>query len=167
MKNNKFISTLWRYVKFALSTLVGTGVDMLVLWLCANFLFNNTFFILSGAQFGLVDGYKWGEYILSPIISFECAVFVNFVIAYFFVWKDRISNRSNRSFWRHYGGYNLTSTGTFLLKMCILLLFERITHWDVVWCNLAALCVSGIMNFAFNELLVFRKTKSIILNQED
>ena len=142
MNSNKLKTTLMRYLRFVASTLAGTAVDMLVLWLCSDYLFK---------------GYYWGEYLLSPFISFECAVLVNFAIAYFSVWKDRISARTIRSFFRHYAGYNLSCTGTFLLKMGILLLIERFSGgWDVLICNILALCVSGILNFILNDRLVFR-----------
>lgn len=134
----------WRYIKFASSTLVGTAVDMLVLWVCAHY---------------LLDGSYWREYILSPFISFECAVLANFLVAYYGVWRDRISERSKRSFGRHYLGYNLSCTSTFLVKMAMLLLFERIFGWDVLICNVAALCVSGLLNFFLNEKVVFRPKK--------
>ena len=143
--NKSRISYLFiRYLKFASSTLVGTAVDMLVLWLCAHY---------------LLDGSYWREYILSPFISFECAVIANFVVAYYGVWRDRVSKHTFRSFMRHYGGYNISCTGAFLVKMAALLLFERIFGWDVLWCNIAALCVSGLLNFFMNEKVVFRKKK--------
>ena len=41
--------------------------------------------------------------------------------------------------------------------MGILLLIEKIFHWDVLICNLLALCVSGLLNFALNEWVVFGK----------
>lgn len=142
MNSNKLKTTLIRYLRFVASTLAGTAVDMLVLWLCSDYLFK---------------GYYWGEYLLSPFLSFECALLVNFAIAYFSVWKDRISARTIRSFFRHYAGYNLSCTGTFLLKMGILLLIERFSGgWDVLICNILALCVSGILNFVLNDRLVFR-----------
>lgn len=144
MEKGRISYLIVRYLKFASSTLVGTAVDMLVLWLCAHYLF---------------DGSYWREYILSPFISFECAVFANFVVAYFGVWRDRVSTFTFRSFMRHYGGYNLSCTGAFFVKMAALLLFERIFGWDVLWCNVAALCVSGILNFFLNEKVVFRKKK--------
>lgn len=143
--NKSRISYLFiRYLKFASSTLVGTAVDMLVLWLCAHY---------------LLDGSYWREYILSPFISFECAVIANFVVAYYGVWRDRVSKHTFRSFMRHYGGYNISCTGAFLVKMAALLLFESIFGWDVLWCNIAALCVSGLLNFFMNEKVVFRKKK--------
>ncbi len=143
MNTARLKQQLVRYLHFALSTLAGTAVDMLVLWLCSDYLFK---------------GHYWGEYLISPFISFECAVLTNFVIAYFSVWKDRISARTVRSFFRHYAGYNLSCMGTFLLKMGVLLLIERLSGgWDVLICNILALCVSGIVNFVLNEHVVFRK----------
>ena len=133
-----------RLAGFSASTLAGTAVDMLVLWICSHFLFKGTYA---------------GEYLLSPFISFEFAVLTNFVIAYYFVWKDRVSKRTLRSFFRHFGGYNLTSTGGFLVKMGILLLLQKMFGWNVLICNLAALCVSGGLNFALNEWVVFGKRK--------
>ena len=144
MNKQTFWALCVRYIKFAASTLAGTAVDMLVLWLCAHY---------------LLDGSYWREYILSPFLSFECAVFTNFTIAYFAVWRDRVSNYSMRSFLRHYGGYNLSCTGSFLFKMVILLLLERVFHWDVLICNIVALCFSGLLNFFLNERVVFSKKR--------
>lgn len=136
-----------RYLRFVLSTLAGTAVDMCVLWLCSHYLFK---------------GYYWGEYLLSPFISFECAVLTNFAFAYYSVWRDRISAHTLRSFLRHYAGYNLSCTGTFLLKIVVLLFIERSSGgWDVLICNILALCVSGILNFALNEMLVFKREKAV------
>ncbi|MBO6306805.1 MAG: GtrA family protein [Paludibacteraceae bacterium] len=143
MSPSKIIETAIRYLRFAASTLAGTAVDMLVLWLCSRYLFK---------------GHYWGEYLLSPFISFECAVLTNFVLAYYSVWKDRVSVYDVRSFFRHYAGYNLFSSSTFLVKMGVLLLIERFSGgWDVLVCNLLALCVSGFVNFVLNEHVVFRK----------
>ena len=37
------------------------------------------------------------------------------------------------------------------------MLFERLLGWDVVWCNLLALCFSGVYNFVMGEKVIFRK----------
>lgn len=138
--------TLWpcvlRYLKFVASTLAGTAVDMLVLWLCADVLLPAT--------------YAMG-YVLAPCISFECAVVTNFTLAFFYVWPDRISSPSRRNFLCHLAGYNLSCIGAFLLKMLILLLLERLFHWHVLLCNVVALCFSGIVNFLMNERVIFAK----------
>lgn len=135
---------LHRFPKFVAGNLLGTLVDTLVLWVLSHFVFH---------------GYV-GKVIVSPFISFEVAVFSNFIVAYFLTWKDRISQFSEKSFIRHYGAYNASCTGGFLIKIILLLLIQALTKWDVVICNLLALCVSGTYNFTMNELVIFRKRKA-------
>ena len=140
---------LVRYAKFAGTSAVGSVVDTLVLWLLSDLVFSK--------------GY-WGEYIISPLISFQCAVAVNYTISYFYVWKDRTRKRpdaSARRFFKLYGAYNLSNSAVFLFRLGILLLIERFTGWDVVICNLVAMCCSGIINFAINNLVIFKKKKAI------
>lgn len=136
---------LVRYIKFAGTSVIGTIVDTLVLWVLSDFVFTR--------------GY-WGEYIISPVISFQCAVAVNFTISYFYVWKDRTRKRkdaSTRRFLKLYAIYNLSGSAVFLLRLGALLLIERFTGWDVVICNLTAMCFSGIVNFTINNLVIFKK----------
>ena len=139
---------LVRYAKFAGTSVVGSIVDTLVLWLLSDLIFTR--------------GY-WGEYIISPLISFQCAVAVNYMISYFYVWKDRTRKRSDasiRRFFRLYGAYNLSSSVVFLFRLGVLLLIERFFGWDVVICNLVAMCFTGIINFAINNLVIFKKKKT-------
>lgn len=143
------IKFLIRYAKFAGTSVVGSIVDTLVLWLLSDLIFTR--------------GY-WGEYIISPLISFQCAVAVNYMISYFYVWKDRTRKRSDasvRRFFRLYGAYNLSSSVVFLFRLGVLLLIEKFTGWDVVICNLVAMCFSGIINFAINNLVIFKKKKTV------
>ena len=142
--SSRLADLLKRFVGYFGVSLLGTAVDTAVLWVCSHLLFSGSYF---------------GRNVLSPTISFECAVFVNFCNSYFFVWKDRISKRSTRSFFRHYAAYNASCTGTFLLKMGLLQLIVLISGLDVVWCNLIALCFSGLVNFTMNEKVIFRKKK--------
>ena len=140
---------LVRYAKFAGTSVVGSIVDTLVLWLLSDLIFTR--------------GY-WEEYIISPLISFQCAVAVNYMISYFYVWKDRTRKRSDasaRRFFRLYGAYNLSSSVVFLFRLGALLLIERFFGWDVVICNLVAMCFTGIINFAINNRLIFKKKKTI------
>ena len=135
-----------RLVIFSTSSLLGTLVDMLVLWICSHIIFN--------------PGYI-NEYIISPSISFEFACLTNFLIAYFYIWKDRVSHVSSSSFWKHFAGYNTTALSAFLVKMA----FMQSIHFmfpgmDVLICNLLVLCVSGGINFALNEWVIFRKKKT-------
>lgn len=134
---------LTKYLKFMLSRAIGTGVDTLVVWLMSRFVFGG--------------GYLT-TYILSPIVSFECAVMCNFLCSYYWIWRNRITTRNRRSFWRHFAAFNLSSLAGFVVKMLFLLLFEKIFGWGVVVCNLVALCISGVLNFLLSENVVFRKT---------
>ena len=141
------LKVLIRYIKFLGTSIVGTSVDMLVLWILSSFAFTK--------------GY-WGEYIISPFISFQCAVAVNFTISYFYVWKDRTRKRpdaSVRRFFKLFGAYDISVSVVFLFRLGVLLLIERFTGWDVVICNLIAMCFSGIINFTINNLLIFKKKK--------
>ena len=120
---------------------MGTVVDTAVLWVFSHY---------------ILKGYV-GEYITSPIISFECAVLSNYIFSYFSVWKDRARGHDARAFARKYLMYNLSSSAVFILKMGLLLLLELAFKWDVVICNLVALCISGLVNFALGEWVIFRE----------
>ena len=102
---------------------------------------------------------------MAPVISFELAVLTNFLIAYYFVWRERISQRSVRSFFRHFAGYNATATGVFCIKLLVMqgfhLLFVALgwfqgTTYEPVLCNMLALCISGCFSFVLNEFVVFK-----------
>lgn len=127
--------------KFIASNIVGTIVDTVILIFLSTYVF---------------DSYV-GEYLVSPFISFECAVLTNYLCSFFFVWKDRVKGLAAKNFFRKYLLYNLSVTGTFVVKLGIILLLEVIFGWNVVICNLAALCFSGIINFSMGEWLIFRK----------
>ena len=138
---------LIRYLKFMGTSVVGTIVDTLVLWILSDFIFTK--------------GY-WGEYVISPVISFQCALTANFLISYFYVWKDRtvVSGASTKRFFKLYFTYNLSGSAVFLLRLGALLNIEKITGGDVVICNLLAMCVSGVLNFAINNMVIFKKKKN-------
>lgn len=133
-----------QYLKFLLTRLFGTGVDTLVLWTCSNYLFTS----------------YWGSYILSPVISFEFAVMSNFLWSYYWIWSSRIENKCKVDFWKRFLAFNISSCGGFLIKMLFLLLFEYAFGWDVIWCNLTALLISGLFNYFLTDVWVFRKTQS-------
>ncbi len=127
------------YLEFVLSRLFGTGIDTLVLWICSDFIFS---------------GY-WGIYIVSPLISFEFAVLSNFLWSYFWIWKDRIPNKTKGDFWKRFVIFNLSSVMGFGVKMVFLLLFQLLFQWDVLICNIAALLISGLFNYFCADKLVF------------
>ena len=93
--------------KYVLVNAAGTVVDTAVLWLVSHYLF---------------DSFS-GEYLLSPLISFEFAVLFNFVLSYFFIWMDRLEVRDMKALWGQYVIYNLSCTMTFCMKMGFLLFF--------------------------------------------
>ena len=138
---------LIRYLKFMGTSVVGTIVDTLVLWILSDFVFTK--------------GY-WGEYVISPVISFQCALTANFLISYFYVWKDRtvVSGASTKRFFKLYFTYNLSGSAVFLLRLGALLIIEKFTGWDVVICNLLAMCVSGVLNFIINNMFIFKRKKT-------
>lgn len=138
-------NVLIRYIKFIGTSIVGTVIDTLVLWLLSDYVFSDVY---------------WGEYIVSPLISFQCAVIVNYLISYFYVWKDRVDSvRGFRSFVKLFGAYDLSCSTVFLLRFGILLLIERFFGWDVVICNLVAMCVSGLVNFLMTNNFIFKNRK--------
>ena len=65
-----------------------------------------------------------------------------------------------KQFFRLYLAYNLTCSTIFLLRLGAMLLIEKFTGWDVVVCNLLAMCFSGILNFIIENIIIFRKKKS-------
>lgn len=139
------IQLLKRFVKFVGAGMIGSVVDTLVLWILSDFVFRDVY---------------WGEYIVSPILSFQCAVAVNFMISYFYVWKDRTRNvrgTGKGRFFKLYLIYDLSASGVFLIRLGVLLLIERFTGWDVVLCNLTAMCFSGLVNFTIDNLVIFKR----------
>ena len=132
-----------RLPKFIGVNIIGTVVDTAVLWAFSHYIFK---------------GYI-GEYLISPVVSFECAVLSNYLFSYFGVWKDRAKGRDFKVFIRKYLMYNLSSSAVFFMKMGILLLIELISGWNVVICNLLALCLSGLVNFALGEWVIFREKR--------
>lgn len=124
--------------------MLGTGVDTLILWICSDFIFSSSYL---------------GVNIISPTISFEAAVFSNFLCSYYWIWRNNNTNRSKGTFLKKFGIFNLSAIAGFLIKMGFLLLFEAIFGWDVIICNLVALLISGLLNFGF-DILIFKKPKT-------
>ena len=151
--NRTWKEILTKFVAFSVTSSAGTVVDLVLHWVLASFVF---------------AGNYWGSYWVAPTISFEVAALTNFVIAYFFVWKDRISQRSVRSFFRHFAGYNAACIGAYLIKLLAMqgihFLFQSqgfLQDWsgEPVLCNLLGMCFSGIFNFIMGEFVIFGKKK--------
>lgn len=131
-----------KFIQFVLTRNIGTLVDTGVLWLFADLVFKESYV---------------GKNIISPTISFEVATFVNYLTSYFWIWSHRVKSPCKRVFWVHFIKYNISSIFGFLIKMSFLLLFQRLFGWHVVICNLAALCISGIVNYLLAEKWVFKR----------
>lgn len=134
------------YFKFLMSRVVGTVVDTGVLWILSTHIFKSNV----------------GIYFISPTISFEFAVVSNFFFSYFWIWRKRISAKSIKTFFTRFIAFNLASIIGFVIKMSLLLLLARMFGWNVVYCNIVALLISGIINFILTEFAVFRKKPQII-----
>lgn len=140
------LSKLAKYIKFVASRLIGTIVDTLVLWVLSAYFFSTYV----------------GNYIVAPTISFEVAAIVNFIISYFWIWNKRIFIKSTKAFITRFVIFNISCALGFIVKMAFLLLFQRLFSWDVVYCNLLALLISGIVNYALAEFVVFKKRPLIM-----
>lgn len=134
-----------RYLKFSLSSILGTITDTVVLWLVSTFWLAPSHLM---------------QYVVAPCISFECSVVVNYTMGFFFVWKERIGIKTIGSYLGHLWIYNLSCVAAFLVKMLFLNLIALIFKFDTVICNLIALCFSGVLNFFLNDLVTFRRRRT-------
>ena len=134
-----------RFAKFVISRLLGTLVDTLVLWVITRYVL-----------FSYV-----GQYVVAPAISFEVAMFHNYVLSYFYIWHKNIPLKIPRDFFTRLITYNISSLFGFFVKMGFLILLERLFGWDVLICNILALLVSGFVNFYLAERVVFRKRSKV------
>lgn len=131
-----------RLVLFFLTSLLGTFINMGVLWALKTYLFHD----------------YWGQYLVSPFLAFEVSIIVNFFISIYFVWPERVDK--HKPLILRFLGYNISCTGGLLVKLAVILLCERITGWDVLYCNIVALAFSGTFNFLTQEFLVFKRKKA-------
>lgn len=140
---SSFSKNLIRLGKNSVFSLLGTTIDMLVLWLCSDYVFH---------------GYV-GEYIISPCISFEFGVITNFFVSRRFVWQDRVLDSPRISLAKCLVIYNLSCIFAFCIRVGISLLLYHWSDWDVVPCNMIAMLISGILNFVVQNSFVFRQQK--------
>ncbi|MBQ2171756.1 MAG: GtrA family protein [Bacteroidales bacterium] len=148
------VEILKKFVMFSLTSVAGTIVDLGLHWALSHFAFDDSY---------------WGSFWIAPTISFEVATLTNFFIAYYLVWRERVSKPgSMRSLFRHLAAYNATCIGGYVLKFIAMqgfhFLFVSLNwlqDWSVepVFCNLLGLCFSGCFNFVMNEFVIFNKNK--------
>ena len=134
---------LRRFFKFSSSTIAGTVVDTTVLFALSQWVFSS----------------YAGKYLAAPTLSFEAAVFTNYVFSYFWVWRGRFP-RTARDFGRRFVLYNVNTALVFLGKLALLVVINYLTGLHVVLCNLLALLFSGIANFVLQDRLVFSANKA-------
>jgi len=132
-------STLSRFGKFFWSSFTGTIVDTIVLWILASTVFETYV----------------GQYVVAPAISFEAAVINNYILSYFWIWRERVQ-RTRRDFVLRFFVYNLNCVLVFGLKLLLLLVVSWLTGLHVVICNLIALSVTGLVNFSLQHNIIFK-----------
>ena len=123
----------------------GTIVELVVVWLCSTFLFHN-----------YVE-----QYVVSPVIAFECAVVVDFVFYSRILWRKRLKSIGFRSYLVRLLKFNLSATGVYLLRLALIQAMGLAWHLHVVWCEMISMCFSGTLNYTISENLIFKKTKPL------
>jgi len=140
MRSKSFLFPFFfRLYKFSLSSASGLVVDTAVLFVLSRFIFKSEFLI----------------YFIAPVISFEFAVFNNFNISYYWVWKDRKGATS--SYFKTLLNYHLISITAFVVKMTVLILTMQLFHFDVILCNFIGLCFGFFVNFLGGDKFVFKR----------
>ena len=132
-----------RFLKFTAASLIGGSVDMLSVWLLSTYVFN---------------GY-WGDVVLTPMISFEFAVLVGFIVNRKFVWNDRVDQGDIDSFWKSLAAFNMSNITILALRMVLVMVLEGMTDVNLVICNLIARMLAGVLNYVITDRLIFRNKR--------
>lgn len=141
MAKDDLKDTAVRFIKHTLFSLIGTGTNTLVMWLCSHHIFTSAF----------------GQRVLSPFLAFEIANIVNFIVSSNLVFKDRDVEPGIKATLKRFLIYNLSYSASFLLNLGLLQLFVwLLPKWDIVILNFISLAISGILNFIMNTLVTFK-----------
>jgi len=132
-------ASLRRFIGFTLCNTPGTLIELLTVWLLSQYLFTS----------------YAGQYILAPVIAFECAVITNFTLFSRLVWRDRISGMHTRARLIRMLAFNLSASGIYLLRIGLIQVMGILWHPPVVLCDLASMLFSGLINFAINDRVIF------------
>ncbi len=132
-----------RFIFFTATRTFGTIVDVGVVWLLTDFVFENYF---------LVN-------VVSPTISFEMAVFVNFITSSYLVFRNRIDNNGKGSVVKRFLKFNLSAIMGYCIKLGVLNLLKLTFGWHTALCNFIALAVAGIFNYLIADKWVFKKIR--------
>ena len=144
-------SGIFRFVFFTATRTLGTLVDCGVVWLLTGFVFENYFL----------------ANVLAPTISFELAVFVNFLTGTYWVFNKRIDNTQKGSVIKRFLKFNLSAVMGFCIKIVVLNLLiwafgwsGETIGWHTTLCNFLALMVAGLFNYFIADLWVFKRLKT-------
>jgi len=132
-------AALRRFIGFSLCNMPGTLIELLIVWLLSQYLFSS----------------YAGQYIITPIIAFECAVVTNFTLFSRLVWRDRISGMRTRARLIRLLAYNLSASGIYLFRIGLIQVLGILWHPPVVLCDLASMMFSGIINYIINDRVIF------------
>lgn len=137
--NIKYLSI--RFSRFGITGLIGYAVD------------NSVFFLLSK----IIDNIAL-ETFLIPFVSYEIAMFNNYMLSYYWVWKDR-KDEDNPGFYRKLIYYNGTTFVPFIFRMLAYVQLFRFLKLEGIFSNMIAIIVGMAFNFFICEKFIFRKKK--------
>jgi len=130
-----------RFSKFGVTGFIGYIVD------------NSIFFILSKITSNLTL-----ETFLIPFISYEIAMFNNYMLSYYWVWRDR-KDKVNPGVYRKLIYYNGTTFIPFIFRMLAYVHLFRFLKLEGIFSNMIAIIVGMAFNFFICEKFIFKKKK--------
>ncbi len=90
-----------------------------------------------------------------PFVSYEIAMFNNYVLSYYWVWRDR--REKNKYFMRKLVYYNGTTFIPFIVRMLVYVQLFRFLRIEGIISNMIAIIVGMLFNFFICEKFIFRK----------
>jgi putative flippase GtrA len=127
-----------RFSKFGVVGAIGYVVD------------NSIFFSLSR----MIENLFALTFII-PLVSYEIAMFNNYVWSFYWVWRDR--REKNEYFMRKLLYYNGTTFVPFIFRMLVYVQLFRFLRIDGIFSNMIAIVVGMLFNFFICEKFIFRK----------
>lgn len=133
----KLKSLFIRFSKFSVVGIAGFVVD------------NLAYLLLSRVLTGLTL-----RTFVVPLISYEIAMFGNYLLSFYWVWRDRRSGSS--LFARRLLFYNATTAVPFAFRMIAYVQLFRLLHLEGVISNMIAILIGVLFNFFVCERFIFR-----------
>jgi putative flippase GtrA len=127
-----------RFFKFGAVGLVGFCVDNLVFFLLSRSI-DNTFFLT----------------FVCPFISYEIAMFNNFMLSMHWVWRER--KNGNNGYLKKLLMYNGTTFIPFLFRMLIYIQLFRFLNLESIFSNMIAIIFGILFNFFICEKFIFKR----------